>query len=270
MPLNSDVQKADTDNRPKRSPARTSRSYAARRESQSVMPRVTTNRSNLPAEANADDSTARAKAELSNETGTLPDAARNHSAPAGPPPKPTPMRLRGPASASSARSRMWLIVPIGLAGIIVASIVAWTARPLPAHTVSEVTREIRQIVLHRSERPGVEDGGPFGEWWIAAREADAFTGTFAEFRLRTDRMRVAAKTAKLHVDPQANTISFALADVVIVRLPASRAATEGDHFVVELESLMLGPIPYPRRITPDGHPAARREPQPQLAGAQTE
>lgn len=163
------------------------------------------------------------------------------------------------SSSTSQCSRAWLILPVIGLGVVVAVISAFLATRPDAHTVSQVHREVRRILLHQSTQPDVEDGGAIGPWWVAASSVDEMTGEFRNFRLRSGPLRLAAETAILHVSPEANAISFELKDVVFTAVPDSAAT---DPSLVRLDEYILGPAPYQRPIVRDdsghtGAPSAR-------------
>jgi len=187
------------------------------------------------------------------------------SKPAAPPARRAAFaRPRTPKSAS--RSRAWLIVPMALAGLLVAVLIVFLVRSESPHNVSEVTWNIRDIVLQRSDRPGVEDGGAFGPLWISAREADPTTGKLTDVRIRAGHVRLAARTGQIVVDSQDNTISFALESIVFMRVPMDAGSSAGGETISELESYVIGPVPYRRRIIEDGHPAGGRSIPEHMAG----
>jgi hypothetical protein len=177
-----------------------------------------------------------------------------------------------PPSAPRRRiSRAWLLVPFAVAGLAVALAAAWLVNANRPQPVTGVARDIKAIVLSRSATPGLEDGGAIGPWWVSAAGVDDRTNTFHVFRLRSGELRVAAKTARLVIDPEANTISFDLRDVVILRVP-ERPRDGGDDAeqgLARLDTYLLGPAPYGRRIV---HDSALRDAhaQPRLAGAGSE
>lgn len=160
---------------------------------------------------------------------------------------------------------MWLLVPSILGGLIFALGMIWLLQPQQPATVTEVEREIRRILLHRSDRDGVEHGGGIGRWWVSATSADEITGEYRNFRMRSSSIHLAAKSAVLKVDPDRNAIRFELRDVVFTKVPDDlRDAL--DHSLLERETYVLGPVPYHRTIVRDadtGRPPTRLE---QLVG----
>jgi len=157
---------------------------------------------------------------------------------------------------------------MGLAGAIVAIVIGVLLHQEEPQTVSEVMRQVRDIVLQRSDRPGVEDGGALGSLWISAQDADVMTGTLIGVRVRAGDVRLAARESRLIVDPDENTISFALDDVVFFRVPGNRINDASEQqSIMELDTFVIGPLPYKRRIVQDGHPAGDPAVRGHLAGA---
>lgn len=193
-----------------------------------------------------------------------------HDEPAARPDPPARQSRAAPAAATVSNTRARLVVPMGIAGVLAAIIISSLFQTEEPHTVSEVVRQIREIALRTSDKPGVEDGGPLGLMWIAASDIDVLTGTMNQVRVRAGEVRLAARDGRVIADPEENTISFSLEDVVLFHLPRGSADAEPDHSVTELDSFVLGPIPYKRRIVADGHPAGRRESPKHLAEVQPE
>jgi hypothetical protein len=176
------------------------------------------------------------------------------------------------------RGRGRLVVPVVAAGLLAALLAVWLAQSRPSgpaasqHTVSGVAREIRRLALHRSSTPGLEDGGAIGTWWIFASSVDDMTNTFHDFRLRAGSggrsgagLQLAARTAILIIDSDANTVSFDLRDVVVLSLPGKDGGA-ADGGLVKLESFLLGPATYRRNIRPDPVPRFQPPASSRLAG----
>lgn len=183
---------------------------------------------------------------------------------------PRLIRLSRAAPATVSKTRARLIVPMGIAGVIAAIIISSLLQTEEPHTVAEVVRQVREIAMRTSERPGVEDGGPLGPMWIAARDVDVRTGTLTAVRLRAGQVRLAAREGRIIVDPSESTISFSLEHVVMFRVPGGATDAEFGDSIMELDSFVLGPVPYKRRIVADGHPAGERNPPKHLAGVRPE
>jgi len=166
--------------------------------------------------------------------------------------------LRG---SKQTKSRMWLVMPILGLGLLAAALIVLWYEPLPQQTVSEVHRNFRAIALAKSAKPGLDDGGPVGPWWITASDVDPVTGVFQNFHVRSGGILIAADRARLEVDPQTDTFSFQLDDVVFTQIPDRSPAgapgssklldAPGESFVSELEHHTLGPAPYGMDIVPD-------------------
>jgi hypothetical protein len=139
-------------------------------------------------------------------------------------------------------------------GLFLGCIIAVVSSADPRVTVNEVVEEIHGIALRRAERPGVEDGGLIGPWWVTASGVDPQTGRLLAFRIRSGDLRVAARSASLIVDADADTFTFELNDVVMTRFPDSGAAN-GSGGLLALEHHVLGPIAYGTEIEPDAIPS---------------
>jgi hypothetical protein len=156
--------------------------------------------------------------------------------------------------ATEGRSFKRLLFPGALALLFLALLVAWVG-PVSSETitVSELTRRIREIALRGTGEAGVEQGGEIGPWWIAADSGDPVTGEFANFRLSSGSLHLAAKTAMLHVDPDANTISFDMSNVVFASIPVRRVDdVDEEHFLHRVDQYTLGPAPVGFEIAADG------------------
>lgn len=160
---------------------------------------------------------------------------------------------RNTSASSASPLRLLLYVAlggVGVAALAVAVVIAMS--PKPARTVSEVEREFSRILLTKSERPDVEDGGPMGPWWVAATSFDPSIGAFTGFRLNGGTVRLAAREARLIIDPDEGTFRFDLRDVVLTSSPDSRQP--GDVIVTDLPQYTLGPAPLRGRIVRDASP----------------
>lgn len=148
------------------------------------------------------------------------------------------------------RSRAWMILPVLGIGLLAASLVVLWWEPPQKQSVSEVTRQFRDIAMAKSPKPGLDDGGPIGPWWVTATDVDPVTGVFLNVHVRSGSMLIAADTARLVIDPATDTFQLELHDVVFTRVP------DGDnpelkHHVLELDHHTLGPVPYGMDIVPD-------------------
>lgn len=155
-------------------------------------------------------------------------------------------------------SRAWLLLPVLGIGLLVASLIVLWWEPPPQQSVSNVTRQIREIALAKSPKPGLDDGGPIGPLWVTAGQVDPVTGVFRNFHVRSGQMLMAADTARLIVDPVTDTFQFELQNVVFTRVPDSDAP-EVEHHVLEMEYHTLGPVPYGMDIVADQHVVGPRD-----------
>ena len=160
--------------------------------------------------------------------------------PAGHPPKPRWYR------------RLWL--PLSCAGLIVLCIVMLRAGPPRAHTVSRVIRDVHQVALKQP------DGGLMGSWWISAKDIDPLTGNLLWFNVECGPLHFGAETARVVVDPDANTFQFVMTNVVVVRAERGESKRPGGDFLLDMDAYTLGPIPYRLDIVADSGTSARRDP----------
>lgn len=158
-----------------------------------------------------------------------------------------------PLRRGSSRSRF--IVPVAAAGLIVACVGVLLHSTHRAHTVSHVTRTIRDIALAGNAVDAPLGAGTVGPWKIAAEDVDLLTGEFINFRLDSGPMLVTARRAALLVDPDADTFSFEMWDVVFTRTPDGRKP-DGDSYVHRLDYHLVGPAPYGADIVRDAPAAA--------------
>jgi hypothetical protein len=143
-------------------------------------------------------------------------------------------------------------------GIVVACLAVLLAARGETRTVSQVRSDIQQIALLRSTGPHRDDGGPVGPWWIAASTVDPDSGQLRNFRLSSGQMQVAARTARIVIDPEADTFSFELIDVAFTRVPEPDEEV-ADHYVLALDHHVLGPAPYGINIIGESDKATRRQ-----------
>lgn len=135
------------------------------------------------------------------------------------------------------------------------------------HTASAVMRDLRDLALARGHIPGEPNGGELGPWWISAASFDPMSGELKNFRLKSGSIELAAQSAKILVDPEADSIGFDLWRVVYTVLPNESHPDQVGE-LIELESYTLGPVPYGHEIVRDSGADApptippRRTPQP--------
>lgn len=152
-------------------------------------------------------------------------------------PAPTASRRRG------GNARAWLIAPVAGAGLFMACLVILATRQPPSETVNEVRTKITDTLLHRSTKPGVENGGPIGPWWVSASEVDSEIGTFHNLRITSNQLHIAAEAADLTIDPVNDTFTFELRQVVLFNLDDVKAADDSTAMRT-IPEYSLGPIEY--------------------------
>lgn len=153
------------------------------------------------------------------------------------------------------KSRAWLVLPMLGFGLLAAClIVLWWEAPA-RETASSIQRRFREIALAKSIRPGLDDGGAIGPWWVTASEVDPITGVFHNFNVRSGSILMAAKRARLDVDPSTDTFQFELFNVSFMKVPDVDEVPVVEHTLLEIEHHTLGPVPYGMDIVPDQHVA---------------
>lgn len=166
------------------------------------------------------------------------------------------------------RSRVWLVLPVLGFGLLAACLLVLWWEPPARESVSSIHRHFREIALSKSPRPGVDDGGAIGPWWVTASEVDPVTGVFHNFHVRSGPILMAARTARLEVDPGTDTFQFELFNVSFTSVPDSDVNPPVDHTLLQLEHHTLGPVPYGMDIVPDQNAApASLTGLPETAGA---
>lgn len=132
--------------------------------------------------------------------------------------------------------------------IIVAICIALiTKGPSNQHTVSSVVRDIHKIALTKP------DGGLVGLLWISAGDINPITGQLLSFNLECGPIIFGAKTAKVIVNPDMNSFSFEMKDVVAVRAVRGKHSDADDDFILELDSYTFGPISLREGIVADSN-----------------
>lgn len=163
------------------------------------------------------------------------------------------------ASQPKRPSRARLILPIGGVGLFIACIFALVSGMQKSYGEAEVIRSIHSIALYRSDKPGVANGGPLGPWWISATSVDPMSGKLYDFSISTGTMIIAAKSAMIDLDSEADTFAFDLEEVVMTRIPNPREP-DIEEILVTREHYRLGPAPFGANIVPDGDAVPRPNP----------
>jgi hypothetical protein len=161
------------------------------------------------------------------------------------------------ASIRAAKSRVRLIAPAIGAGLFAACLILVARSRSQVVSETDVERTIQELAIRRSDRPNVDDGGIIGPWWVAASRVEPATGRLEHFRITSGPLRIAARWARVVVDPVDNAFSFELSDVVITRVP-ERDDDEDGHQLMTLEQYTLGPVPFDADIKPDPSPVLQQ------------
>ena len=148
-------------------------------------------------------------------------------------------------------SRARLVLPVAAAGVVVACVCLLLRGPPEKHTVSQVARMIRETALASNEPDAPLEAGILGPWLITAERVDPVNGHLLSFRLKSGQMLIAATSARIDIDPEADTFSFEMWDVVYTRVPDPKEENQ-DAYTYTLEHYVLGPAPYRFDIVADG------------------
>ncbi len=146
-----------------------------------------------------------------------------------------------------------LLLPLSFAGLIVLCIVILRGGAPRSHTVSRVIRDVHQVALKQP------DGGLIGSWWISAKDIDPLTGNLLLFNVEAGPLHFGAETARVVVDPDANTFQFVMTNVVVVRAERGESKRPGGDFLLDMDAYTLGPIPYHIDIVADSGTPAQRD-----------
>ena len=146
-----------------------------------------------------------------------------------------------------------LLLPLSFAGLIVLCIVILRGGAPRSHTVSRVIRDVHQVALKQP------DGGLIGSWWIAAKDIDPLTGELLSFSVECGPLHFGSQTARVVVDPDANTFEFYMRNVVVARADRGESKRPGGDFLLDVDSYTLGPIPYHIDIVADDGRSSLRD-----------
>ena len=111
---------------------------------------------------------------------------------------------------SGVRWRLTLLLPVAA---VVGMLILVSGSP-ETLTASEVISRIHEIALARPQ------GGLIGPWWVAASSHDPVSGKLKMLRVEWGDVRIAAKTARVVIDPVADTFRFDMWDVVMANIDA--------------------------------------------------
>jgi hypothetical protein len=142
---------------------------------------------------------------------------------------------------------MRLALRLGAVVLIVGFVAFVVSGTHEKRTVQEVIDEIHGIALDDPR------GGLIGRWWVSAAGVDPDTGRLLSFKLECGRIHIAARSARLVVNPHTDSFEFEMWDVVMAKVPESGDAENSDSLRV-LNRFTVGPLPYRADIVPDDNP----------------
>lgn len=139
-----------------------------------------------------------------------------------------------------------LIIRVAVPLVVVIGIIALVSGSRDTRTVAQVIDEIRGIALDEPR------GGLIGPWWVSAAGIDPLNGRLQDFKIEFGPIHIAARSARIIVNPHTDTFSFEMWDVVMAR-------PDIEDGLLELNRYVLGPLPYPKDVVADGsvEPLAR-------------
>jgi hypothetical protein len=162
------------------------------------------------------------------------------------------MSMKEPAQKTSTRVSSRLLARVGIAAVVVTIVVFLISSSRDRRTVSEVIDEIHGIALDKPQ------GGLIGRWWVSAAGVNPDTGRLESFKLECGPVHIAARSARVIVNPNTDSFQFEMWDVVMARVPDQDDPEDQDTLRV-LDRFALGPLPYTTDIVPD-KPAKHRPP----------
>lgn len=140
-----------------------------------------------------------------------------------------------------------VVVRVGVALSAVALVVVLINGSHKTQTVSEVIDEIHAIALAEPH------GGVIGRWWVSAAGVDSGNGRLQSFKVECGPVHIAARSARVIVNPLDDTFKFEMWDVVMVRLDKDE-----ESIPVDMDRYVLGPLPYNVDIVADKKTATVR------------
>ncbi len=152
-----------------------------------------------------------------------------------------------PKHSPKSQSLSRFLLPLGGVVIIAICIFLITRGSANSRTVSSVVRDIHQTALSQP------DGGLIGLLWISADDINPITGQLISFNLECGPIIFGAKTARVIVNPDLNSFSFEMKDVVAVRAVRGKHSKANDDFMFEIDSYTFGPISLREDIVTDSN-----------------
>lgn len=170
------------------------------------------------------------------------ESPQNRSETRGPVSRPNePEHERsGRCRLSRVRRRLKLLLPV----VAVVGIIVLVSSSHETLTASEVISRIHEIALAKPQ------GGLIGPWWVSASSHDPVSGKLKMLRVEWGDVRIAAKTARVVIDPVADTFRFEMWDVVMANIDVGEE-TKAGRPLVAVDHYEFGPIPYGVDIVPD-------------------
>jgi hypothetical protein len=137
-----------------------------------------------------------------------------------------------------------LALRLGAAVLVIAFVAFLVSGTREKRTVQEVIDEIHGIALDEPR------GGLIGRWWVSASGVNPETGRLQSFKLECGPVHIAARSARVVVNPHTDSFEFEMWDVVMAKVPEP-GDDENDDTLRVLNRFTVGPLPYRTDIVPD-------------------
>jgi hypothetical protein len=137
-----------------------------------------------------------------------------------------------------------LAVRLGAVVVVIGFVAFLVSGTRAKRTVQEVIDEIHGIAL---DEP---NGGLIGRWWVSAAGVDPVTGRLRSFKLECGPVHIAARSARVIVNPHTDSFEFEMWDVVMAKVP-DPGDDENEDTLRVLDQFTVGPLPYRTDIVPD-------------------
>lgn len=146
------------------------------------------------------------------------------------------------AKPTTRRPPVALALRVAAAGLVVGGILLLVSGSRKERTVSQVIAEIHDIALARPQ------GGLIGPWWVSAAGVEGIDRRLTDFKVESQTIHIAARTARVIVNPQQDSFKFDMRDVVFTTIPGP---DQEEASLQRLDHYVLGPLAYGKDIVPD-------------------
>jgi hypothetical protein len=157
--------------------------------------------------------------------------------------------MEQPADQRVHRLPTGLVLRLAVVALVVVVVVFLVSGSHEQHTVSEVINEVHRIALAKPQ------GGLIGSWWVSAAGIDPDTGRLLAFKIECGPIHIAARSARVIVNPHDDSFQFEMWDVVMARVSDEGGPDDDVDTLRRRDRYVLGPLPYTVDIVPDEGPA---------------